>query len=348
MECAGLKVRDYEERLHEKKYKRRLNKVMSEKEAVETFLHDGDSFCISGFVGWRQPESVIREIARQGKKHLSLIDESCDSGGLDLLVALGALDRIDIAYWPIRQVGGFSGLPAIDYCLREGVPRPLDGGGVLSTPTDKIKDDTPAVKLVDWTNFQISLRFMAGALNVPFIPNRSAMQTDIPSYNKDIRTMNDPFLNTPILLIPAYQPDVAFISVQRADRRGNGQIWGMRGSEYWKARAAKHVVLLTEELVPTYKIYENAGLTVIPAYCTDAVVHLPFNCLPTGCYGMYTVEGLISTGHLIQKQTHEGYLKWIDEWIYGTKDHMDWCDKIGWEIINRLAKSERVYNRIPE
>jgi glutaconate CoA-transferase, subunit A len=265
-----------------------------------------------------------------------------------MLVAMGALDRIDIAYWPIRQVGGFSGQPGIDHSQREGLPRPMEAGGVLVTPKEKIKGDVPPVKVVDWTNFQISMRLMAGALNIPFMPNRSVMQTDIPKYNKEIIAMNDPFLNTPILLIPAYQPDVAFISVQRADRRGNGQIWGFRGSEYWKARAAKHVVLLTEQLVPTSKIYENAGLTVIPAYCTDAVIQLPFNCLPTGCYGCYTGEGLKATGGLIQKQTRDGYLKWIDEWIYGTKDHIEWCDKVGWEIINRLAKSENVYNRIPE
>jgi glutaconate CoA-transferase, subunit A len=53
-------------------------------------------------------------------------------------------------------------------------------------------------------------------------------------------------------------------------------------------------------------------------------------------------------GGLLQLQTREGYLKWIDEWIYGTKDHLEWCDKVGWEIINRLAKSEHVYNRIPD
>jgi glutaconate CoA-transferase, subunit A len=348
MEYGGLKTRDYEERLHEKKFKRRLNKLMSEKDAVETFLHDGDSFCIGGFIGWRQPGSIMREIARQRKKNLSIIDESADSGGIDLLVALGILDRIDIAYWPIRQIGGFSGLPAIDHAFKEGVPRPIELGGVIATPKDKIKDGAPPLKVVDWTNFQISLRFMAGALNVPFLPCRSALQTDIPKYNKEIKEMVDPYLNQPLLLIPAYQPDVAFISVQRADRRGNGQIWGFRGTEHWKARAAKHVVLLTEQLVPTSKIYENAGLTTIPAYCTDAVVHLPFNCLPSGCYGCYTAEGLKRMGGLLQLQTREGYLKWIDEWIYGTKDHIEWCDKVGWEIINRLAKSEHVYNRIPD
>ena len=347
MAIRGLETINYEQRARESEYKKRLHKVMTEKEAIETFLHDGDSLCIGGFVMWRQPESILREIARQGKKNLSLIDESGDFEGIDLLVELGMLDRIDIAYSISRQVGGISGTPAIDRGIREGVPRPIEAGGVLATPKDKIKSDVPPLKIVDWTNFEISLRFVAGALNVPFIPCRSSFGSDIPRYTREIKVINDPYENKPLLLIPAYKPDVAFISVQRADRRGNGQIWGFRGTDYWKARAARHVVLLTEELVTTKKICENPGLTVIPAYCTDAVVHVPFNCHPAGCYGCYTGDGLSFIPHLLERQNRDGALKWIDEWVYGCKNHFEYCDKIGWEKLDRLVKSEHKINRIP-
>jgi len=345
---AGLKTIDYEERAKVSEHKKKLYKVMTEKEAVQTFLHDGDSFCFGGFVMWRQAESVMREMARQGKKHLSVIDESGDFEGIDLLVELGMLDRIDIAYMITRQVGGISGTPAVDRGLREGVPRPIEAGGVLATPKDLVKPGVQPVKIVDWTNYQISLRFMAGAFNVPFMPNRSVIGSDIIKYNTDIKVINDPFENKPLVLIPAYRPDVAFISVQRADRRGNGQIWGFKGTDQWKARAAKHVVLMAEEVVPTEKIYENPGLTVIPAYCTDAVVHAPFNCLPSGCFGAYQGDSLGFVSHLLQRQTREGALAWIDEWVLGPKDHFAYCDKVGWEKLDRLAKSEHKLNKLPE
>jgi glutaconate CoA-transferase subunit A len=347
MAIQGLATIDYEERAKDSSYKKKLNKVMTEKEAVATFLHDGDSFCMGGFVMVRQPESILREIARQRKKNLSVIDESGIFEGIDLLVEVGILDRIDIAYMPTRQVGGISGTPAIDRGLKEGIPRPVEAGGVLVTPKDKVKSDVPPLKIVDWTNYGIALRFMAGALNVPFMPSRSSLGTDIPKYNKDIKVINDPYENKPLLLLPAYKPDVAFIPVQKADRRGNGQIWGFKGTDFWKARAAKHVVLITEELVTTEKIYENPGLTVIPAYCTDAVVHLPFNCIPTSCYGSYQSDGLVFVANLLQRQSREGALKWVDEWVYGLKDHYAFCDKIGWEKLDRLAKSEHKLNRIP-
>lgn len=344
---TGLKTTNYEERVKTTEYKKKLGKVMTEKEAVATFLHDGDSFCIGGFVMVRQPESIMKEIARQGRKNLSIIDESGDYEGIDLLVELGMLDRIDIAYNMTRQVGGISGTPAIERGLKEGIPRPIEAGGVLVTPKDKVQSDVPPLKIVDWTNYEIALRFMAGALNVPFMPCRSSLGTDIPKYNTDIKVIDDPFENKPLLLIPAYQPDVAFIPVHKADRRGNGQIWGFKGTDYWKARAAKHVVLITEELVPTEKIYENPGLTVIPAYCTDAVVHLPFNCIPTSCFGSYQTDGLGFVFNLLQRQTREGALKWIDEWVYGCKDHNEYCEKVGWEKLDRLAKSEHKLNKIP-
>jgi len=348
MATKGLRTINYEERARDAEHKKRLNKVMTEKEAVEKFLHDGDSFCMGGFVMWRQPESVIREIARQGKKNLSLIDESGTFEGIDLLVELGALDRIDTAYAMTRQVGAMSGTPALERGLKEGLPRPVEAGGVMATPKYKVKSNAPPLRIVDWTNFQVALRFVAGAFNIPFMACRSSTGSDIPKYNKEIKEMNDPYENKPLILIPAYKPDVAFISVQRADRRGNGQIWGFKGTDYWKARAAKHVVLLTEELVPTEKIYEHPGLTVIPAYCTDAVVHLPFNCLPTGCFGFYTVDSINFTSHLRERQSREGALKWLDEWVYGCKNHCDYCDKLGWEKLDRLAKSEHKLNRIPD
>jgi len=347
MAIQGLETINYEARAKEAAYKKRLNKVMTEKEAVGTFLHDGDSLCMGGFVMWRQSESIIREIVRQGKRNLSIIDESGDFEGIDLLVELGMLDRIDIAYCMTRQVGGISGTPALDRGIKEGVPRPVEAGSIMLTPKENTKPDISPLKVVDWTNFEVSLRLMAGALNVPFMPCRSSLGADIPKYNKDIKTIDDPYENKPLLLIPAYKPDVAFISVQRADRRGNGQIWGFKGTDYWKARAAKHVVLITEELVPTEKIYENPGLTTIPAYCTDAVIHLPYNCLPSGCYGCYTGDGLSFVPLLLQRQSREGALKWIDEWVYGPKDHFEYCDKVGWEKLDRLAKAEHKLNRIP-
>jgi len=325
-------------------HKHRLNKIMTEQEAVAAFFHDGVQFTVGGFSINRESHSVFREIARQGFKNLKYIEET-STEAIDILIGLGRVDRYDMSYITHRQVGGLLGMPCLDRCLTQGFPRPVNFGNFMSTPD--YKGSEPPVEIYDWTNFMISLRFVAGALNVPFMPTRSSIGTDIPKYNQEIKTVEDPYENKLINLIPACRPDVAVISVQRADRRGNGQVWGYTAVDVWKARAAKHVILLAEEIVTQEKIAEHPSNTLIPAYCTDAVVHLPYNSHPYAVYGFYQADVLSFLGTMHDKQTHEGYMKWMDEWVFGCKNHYDYCDKIGWEVLDRLAKSEHVLNRIP-
>jgi glutaconate CoA-transferase, subunit A len=326
-------------------YKHKLNKIMSEKEAVATFLHDGDSFTVGGFLLTRESDSVFREIARQGQKNLKYMEES-STYTIDILIGTGQLVRFDMAYIAHRQLGAMLGFPNLERCLQEGRPRPVKMGGYMETK-DYQGDQEPLV-LVDWTNFQLSLRLVAGAMNVPYMPTKSSLGTDIPVYNKELKVSTDPFNNEPLVLVPAVKPDVAFITVQRADRRGNGQVWGFTATDAWKARAAKHVVLFAEEIVPTEKIYEHPANTVIPAYCTDAVVHLPFNSHPFAVYGSYVLDPILYYKMVIAWQTPDGFKRWMDEWVYGCDSHMDYCEKVGWAKLERLAKSEHVINKIPE
>jgi len=205
----------------------------------------------------------------------------------------------------------------------------------------------PQMELVDWTNYMVSLRFVAGAMNIPFMPCRSGLGSDIPKYNKEIKVISDPFEDKPIALIPASKPDVAFISVHKADRRGNGQVFGFKGTDEWKARAAKHVVLFTEELVSTEEIRENPDNTIVPSYCTDAVVHLPYNSHPFSVYGCYLTDRFSYLDYVFSNQTLDGYKAWMDKWVYGCDDHFEYCEKIGWEKLEQLTQFEKKTNIMP-
>jgi glutaconate CoA-transferase, subunit A len=324
--------------------KLKLNKVMSEKEAVSRYLKDGDSFSVGGFLLNRESDCVFREIARQGQKNLKYIEES-STFSIDILIGTGAIDRFDQAYIAHRQVGKMKGLPCLDRCHRLGDPRPVQMGGFLQTPD--YQGDQEPLQLVDWTNFMVSLRFVAGAMNVPFMPCRSGLGTDIPKYNKEIKLIDDPFENKPVALIPAYKPDVAFISVHKADRKGNGQVFGYKGTDEWKVRAAKHVVLFTEELVTTDEIRENPSNTIVPSYCTDAVVHQPFSSHPYAMFGTYSADSFAGLERVMSHQTKDGFKAWMDKWVYGCEDHFEYCDKIGWEKLEELGRGEKKSNIIP-
>jgi glutaconate CoA-transferase subunit A len=324
-------------------HKHKLNKIMTEKEAVSTFLHDGDTFTVGGFLANRETDCIFREIARQGQKHLTYIEES-STYSIDTLIGLGQIDRFDTAFIGFKA-GGLVGLPCLNRCYTTGTPRPINMGNFLQT--ENYKGNEQPMQLVDWSNFQVALRFVAGALNVPFMPNRSSFATDLPKYNTEIKYMLDPYTNKPLHLIPSCNPDVAFISVQRADRRGNGQLWGHEATDEWKVRAAKHVVLFTEELVKTEKIYENPTNTIVPAYCTDAVVHLSYNSHPFAVYGCYQADSLCHVLNTASKQTLDGFKKWVDDWCLSLSNHDDYCEKVGWENLDTLAKSAHVLSRIP-
>lgn len=90
------------------------------------------------------------------------------------------------------------------------------------------------------------------------------------------RVVEDPFSGKPICLLPAAYPDVAFIHVSRCDVYGNSQIDGILVEDFELARAARRLIICTEEIVPHSEIRREPWKTIIPYYLVDAVVEAPF------------------------------------------------------------------------
>jgi len=127
---------------------------------------------------------------------------------------------------------------------------------------------------------------------------------------------------------------------------GNGQVWGFTGNDENKVRAAKRVILTCEEIVPTEEIRQQPNLTLIPFYCVDAVVHVPFGCHPQSCYGYYAYDVLFCGEYHEKARTREGFLQWLDTYVYGCRDHYEYCSKVGWARLFALQHLERQFNRI--
>ncbi len=96
-----------------------------------------------------------------------------------------------------------------------------------------------------------------------------------------------PFTGEKLLLVPALNPDVALIHVQRCDSYGNAQIDGLQFMDIDLAMAANKVILTTERIVSNDQIRRAPDQTKIPFFAVDAVVELPFGCAPHECYGVY-------------------------------------------------------------
>jgi hypothetical protein len=83
--------------------------------------------------------------------------------------------------------------------------------------------------------------------------------------------------------VRALNPDVTIVHVQRADAEGNAHCWGNFGVMLEGVRAAKRVILVTEEIVEPEVIASDPNRTVIPGFLVNAVVEVLMVRTPRQC-----------------------------------------------------------------
>ena len=295
--------------LRENKSMELKDKLMSEREAVERFVHDGDYIGFELYGTVRCPMSLAREIVRQGKKHLRLAGQGLNE--VDLLVAAGLVEKMDITYVGY-EVHGLSNI------LR----RAAEGG---------------KLKLVEWSNAAMAWRFKAAAMGVPFLPVRSMLGSDTLRYSA-AKVARCPYTGLKLTLLPALILDVGIIHVHRADRYGNCQIDGISGFALEMARASKRLIISAEEIIDTEEIRRYPERTVIPYFLVDAVVHAPFGSHPGDMAYMYDRDEEHLREFLEATKTEEGTQQYLEKYVYGVKDHQEYLELIGQARLEELRR----------
>ena len=298
------------------------NKVMTMADAVSRYVTDGCSVCFGAIVS-REPVAAAFEIIRQKKKALTYINDSSVDPA-EYLIGAGSISRFAGAYiW----VGGVGNAYNYRRAVEQGIPHELD--------------------VDEYSNLASSMRYMAGAMGVPFMPVKTLLGSGLVANSSNIKVIDDPYGGEPVALVPAAPPDVAFIHVPRADPEGNCQIWGMLGNDDNIARASKHVVVSCEEIISTHEIRRLPNMTTIPSYCVDAVVHVPFGAHPLTVSGFYWLDMPFRREYIKFAKTREGMLSWLNEWVYGVKDHEEYREKVGLDRLAKLQQMEHDNYRIP-
>ncbi|MBI2360728.1 MAG: CoA transferase subunit A, partial [Deltaproteobacteria bacterium] len=244
----------------EQKDKGLREKVKSLSDAV-ALIPGNSHVAIGGCHYSRTPMAIIWEMIRQGKKGLT-ISKSITATEGDLLLVAGATRHIITSWFSPGVTWGVSRI-MIHY-VQSGEAR-----------------------YEEWSHMSLGLRYRAGAMGVPFLPARSMLGSDVSKRLSDIKEMDCPFTGEKLALIPALNPDVAIIHVQRADSYGNAQIGGFPFMDKDIALAATTVILTAEEIIDNSEIRRAPDRTDIPFLCVDAVVESPYGCLPHECYGVY-------------------------------------------------------------
>jgi len=295
-------------------------KVMSLEEAV-SFVHDGDSVGIGGSTMSRTPMGLIWALIRAKRKQLSCSRCIVSSDG-DLLYGSGASEHIVTSWFSQGILWGVSKV------MRHHV-------------------ETGQARYEEWSHLAMGMRFRAGAMGVPFIPIRSMLGSDVGVQRPEAKEMVCPFTNEKLLLVPALNPDVALIHVQRCDAYGNAQIDGLQFMDIDLAMAANRVILTTERIVSNDQIRRAPDQTKIPFFCVDAVVEVPYGCAPHECYGVYEpmLKHMSEYVTQVNRDPVAGMKDYLDRYVYGPKSWMEFLGLIGVEeIIDASGRGRSVYD----
>ena len=277
-------------------------------------IPDGAGLFWGGFGYQRAPIAFAHELVRQKKRDLTVY--TCGSEiDLEIMAGAGVASRYEIAFSAIEALG-------LSYNIRRRVSEGL-------------------LQVEDYTNLAMAMRFLGGSLNVPFMPLRSMMGTDmvrLSRYRGDnkLRVIDCPFTGEKICLVPSLKPDYSIVHVQRVDTSGNAQIDGIVGEDIEGSRCGKKLIVLAEELIDETEIRNRPDQTKIPAMYVDHVVVLPYIAHPMMChdYYDYDLEHLILFHKMSQKE--ETWQDYLEKYILSVENHFEYLDLIGWEHLNKL------------
>ncbi|MFX1275617.1 MAG: CoA transferase subunit A [Promethearchaeota archaeon] len=289
------------------------SKIMTMKDAVFKFVNDGDMIVSANFLHGT-PYAIVHEIVRQQKKNLTAV--SCSSiEELDLMLSGGCLSKIITSYYHRA------------------------GGKVYNRELDRALKDK-SVEYEDYTNFTMYSMLKAGACGFTFMPTlKSVMESDVFRIRTHVgenkfKVINCPFTGNETVLVPALNPDVAIVHVQRCDQFGNAQFWGSMGTIKWSVLSAKKIIVSCEEIVDHEIIKRSPFLTLVPGFRVNAIVEEPWGAHPSCLAGYYNVDINWRSVYFAYALTQNSNEAFLNEWLYDRIDRKDYID----HYISRYGK----------
>jgi glutaconate CoA-transferase subunit A len=95
------------------------------------------------------------------------------------------------------------------------------------------------------------------------------------------------------------------------------------------ARASKHLIITCERLVPNEEIRNHPSSTSIPYLLVDAVCEVPYGSYPGNMPYEYFSDEEHLRLWLETEKNPEKFRKFLDRYIYGTKDFNEYLELCG-------------------
>ena len=284
-------------------------------QAVEALIPDGSFIAVGGFGHVRVPMALVYEIVRQRRRNLALAGKTAVHD-CDILVGSGCVNRVEAAYSFGHELRG------------------------LSAASRRAVESGACRVVAENSNAGYQWRFLAAMMGVPFVPTRHMLGTETLEESCAV-VIEDPFTGKPIALLPACYPDVALLHVPRADRYGNCQIDGTLVEDFELSRAARRVIVTTEQIVDPEVIRRQPWLTAIPYYVVDAVIEVPFGAHPCNMPYLYFFDEEHIAEWREMSKTEDGTQKYLDKYVFGVPDFEAYLELVGGvRKLNELRRNE--------
>ncbi len=282
-----------------------MQEKLTTPEAALAMVSDGDVVALQNMATQAAPMALVRELIRQKKRELGLV---VLVGGIavDWLAASGSINRLIGAAVTMEQFG-----------LCQQYRRAVEQGRI------RVEEISESV---------LNARLGAAARNLPFLPTRGAIGTDLIRHDPDnLKLLEDPFGGLPVLACRALAPDVALIHAHRADRYGNIQY---EPTAMWPdiaimPKAARRVIVSAEEIVATEVLRQQPEKTILPGFMVDAVVEVPYGAHPTSFFPAYRYDDELHADWTAAARDDAASADWLARHVVAPADQQQYLATVG-------------------
>jgi glutaconate CoA-transferase, subunit A len=232
----------------------------------------------------RKPMAAASALARSG---IDPVDIEVFLGGpdVDVLIGCGKVRKLMFAFMGLGPLG-------------------------LLPNFRQAREKDRTLEVVESSEYLILAGLEAAAHQIPFIPTRSGLGTDILTRpNTPYQLMECPLTGETLVAVPASHIDIAIIHVNYADRRGNCLVFGDPFVDELLSRAASQVWITAEHVVDELpRLDERPAHRFISRVWTTAVIAAPGGAGFTGTFP----DSLCDLKAAAEYQSHATDPAWLD------------------------------------
>ena len=268
------------------------DKLMTEEEVVGR-LRSGMTIAIGGWASRRKPMSIVRAMVRSDLTDLVIV--SYGGPDLGLLCAAGKVRKAIYAFVSLDSIP-----------LEPHVRAARQAGAIEDEPLDE-------------GLFHLGLQ--AAAWRLPFLPSRAGLGSDLLRDNGELLTFTSPVPGhdgEELVAVPALTMDAAFVHMNRADGRGNGQYLGPDPyfDDLFLAAASKRF-LSAERIVPTEDLAKEGPpqSLLISRLHVDGVIEAPNGAHFTSCDPDYPRDEGFQKQYAASAKSPEAWAEFKGAWL---------------------------------